>query len=204
MRFVFWDEDTQVDFIHPGGKLYVPGAEAILPNLKRLTDWAVQHKILIVATTDAHPPDSAEFANWPPHCVVGTAGQQKVAETRVPDPFLIPNHPAAVPQRVEDYAQVILEKDSLDNFTNPNAEALLERIGKDAQIVLYGVVTEICVAIAARGLLDRGFSLWLVRDAAHHLDRAKGRAAMEEIERRGARLVTTDQVIGELAVLTAA
>jgi nicotinamidase/pyrazinamidase len=204
MRFVFWDEDTQVDFIHPGGKLYVPGAEAILPNLSRLTDWAVQHQILIVATTDAHPPDSAEFAHWPPHCVIGTPGQQKVGETRVPEPFLIPNRPAEVPQRLENYAQVILEKDSLDNFTNPNAEALLERIGKDAQIVLYGVVTEICVAIAARGLLDRGFSLWLVRDAVHHLDAAKGRATMEEIERRGGRLVTTDQVIGELAVLTAA
>ncbi len=204
MKFVFWDEDTQVDFIHPGGKMYVPGAEAILSNLKRLTDWAVQHQILIVATTDAHPPASAEFAHWPPHCLTGTPGQKKVPETQVPDPFIIPYRPAEVPQRLEDHAQVILEKDSLDNFTNPNAELLLSRLDKETQIVLYGVVTEICVGIAARGLLDRGFKVWLVRDAVHHLDEAKGRATLEEIERRGGRLVSTDQVIGELAVLNAA
>ena len=204
MKFVFWDEDTQVDFLHPGGRLYVPGAEAILPNLKRLTDWAVKHRILIVATTDAHPPDSAEFAHWPPHCLVGTPGQKKVPETQVPDSFIIPNRPAEIPQRLEDYLQLILEKDSLDNFTNPNIEAVMARIGKETQLVLYGVVTEICVGIAARGLLDRGFSVWLVRDAVHHLDEAKGRATLEEIERKGGRLVTTDQVIGELAVLTAA
>src|SRR5450759_1232450 len=30
---LFWDVDTQFDFLHPAGKLYVPGAETIISNL---------------------------------------------------------------------------------------------------------------------------------------------------------------------------
>jgi nicotinamidase-related amidase len=30
---LFWDVDTQFDFIHPAGNLYVPGAETIISNL---------------------------------------------------------------------------------------------------------------------------------------------------------------------------
>ena len=39
---VFWEVDTQADFMLPGGKLYVPGAEKLLPNIRRLTDAARQ------------------------------------------------------------------------------------------------------------------------------------------------------------------
>ena len=81
--------------------------------------------------------------------------------------------------------QVIVEKDSLDIFTNPNIEALLARLGEGQEVILYGVVTEICVAYAARGLLDRGYKLRLVRDAVHHLDEAKARALLgEQVMRR--------------------
>jgi nicotinamidase-related amidase len=30
---LFWDVDTQFDFMHPADKLYVPGAETIISNL---------------------------------------------------------------------------------------------------------------------------------------------------------------------------
>ena len=35
-RIVLWEVDTQQDFMLPGGKLYVPGAEKIIPNIDRL------------------------------------------------------------------------------------------------------------------------------------------------------------------------
>ena len=37
---LFWDVDTQFDFMHADGKLYVPDAEQIIPRLKQLTDHA--------------------------------------------------------------------------------------------------------------------------------------------------------------------
>ena len=194
-RTIFWDVDTQVDFLHPGGKLYVPGAEKILPNLGRLTCWAKEHNILIVASADAHREGDEEFAQYPPHCLVGTPGQKKVPETLLDTPAVIPNRSAPLPADPAMTGQVILEKQKFDVFTNPNTEALLERLGRNVEITLYGVVTEICVAAAARGLLGRGYRLRLVRDAVQHLDESKARALLEEVERGGGRLVTTDEVV---------
>jgi nicotinamidase/pyrazinamidase len=197
-KALFWDVDTQVDFLHPGGKLYVPGAEKILPRLERLTDYARRNGILIVASADAHQEGDAEFAQYPPHCLAGTPGQKKVPETLLEKPAVIPNRPAALPADLAA-GQVILEKQKFDVFTNPNTEPLLARVGRDSEITLYGVVTEICVAAAARGLLARGYRLRLVRDAVQHLDETQARALFEEVERRGGRLVTTDEVVSSPA-----
>lgn len=191
---IFWDVDTQVDFLHPGGKLYVPGAEKILPNLRRLTDWARENNILIVASADAHREGDEEFQQYPPHCLAGTPGQKKVAETTLPNPLVVPNLAAPLPAGLDAAGQIVLEKQRFDVFTNPNTEALLGRLGRELDIVLYGVVTEICVAAAARGLLGRGYRPRLVRDAVHHLDEAKARALFEEVERGGGRLVMTADV----------
>ena len=81
---LFWDVDTQFDFMHPAGKLYVSGAETIISNLQRLTAFAVQHGIPIVASTDAHLETDPEFSQYPPHCLAGTSGQKKVEGTLFP------------------------------------------------------------------------------------------------------------------------
>ncbi|HEV8523771.1 MAG TPA: cysteine hydrolase family protein [Terriglobales bacterium] len=196
---IFWDVDTQIDFMRPEGKLYVAGAEKIVSNLKRLTSWARQNKILIVASQCAHREGDEEFKLYPPHCLVGTPGQAKIPETVLPKRNVIPNRPAEVPDDPHEWEQVIVEKQQFDVFTNPNTEALLKRLGRSLDIVVYGVVTEICVACAARGLLDRGHRVTLVRDAIQHIDEAKGRALIEEVERRGGRVVTTNEALSAAA-----
>lgn len=194
---IFWDVDTQVDFICPEGKLYVLGAEAIVPNLKRLSDWARLRNILVVASADAHQEGDEEFSQYPPHCLVGTPGQEKIPETRLGRQVVIPNRPTDVPARPQDFEQIVVEKQKFDVFTNPNTEKLLARLGRLEEIVLYGVVTEICVERAALGLLNRGFRVCLVRDAVHHLEAAKAEATFAEVERRGGRLVSTDEVVSK-------
>jgi len=149
---VFWDTDTQADFICPNGKLYVPGAEAIIPNLKRLTEWASKNGVLVVASACAHHKGDPEFAQYPLHCLVGTAGQKKIPETRLPNALTLPNRRVEPPRNPFDYRQIIFEKQQLDVFSNPNIEAVLARLGPVHEVVLYGVVTEICVAYAGRGL----------------------------------------------------
>jgi len=192
---VFWDVDTQADFMYPEGKLYVPGAEEIVPNLERLTQWAQQHRILLVSSACAHREGDAEFAVYGPHCLAGTPGQQKIPQTLAPRRLVIGNRPQAIPEELAGYDQVILEKDKVDVFTNPNIEALAAKLGPRPQVVLYGVVTEICVGYTARGLLDRGVQVRLVRDAVRHLDEAKMAALLREIESRGGRLITTEELL---------
>jgi nicotinamidase/pyrazinamidase len=64
-RTVFWDVDTQVDFMLPSGSLPVPGAEALLPNLGRLTAAARAAGITIVHTADDHDRHDPEIADDP-------------------------------------------------------------------------------------------------------------------------------------------
>ncbi len=196
---IFWDVDTQVDFMLPGGKLYVPGAEKIIPNLRRLVDAAREGKVLLFSSADAHTPDDEEFREWPPHCLQGTPGQQKIPETLTEKLWVLPNRPGVnLPADFDEIRQIVLEKQELDAFTNPNVEAVLERLGSRAEFVVFGVVTEYCVRCAAAGLLKRGQRVALVTDAIQTLDPAAGQRTLEELTAKGARLVTTEQALALL------
>lgn len=190
---IFWDVDTQEDFLSAQGTLYVPGSEAILCNLQRLTRWAADHHVLVVASACAHHPEDPEFQTWPPHCLVGTHGQQKVMETSLPRQRVIPNRSVELPAGFGEDQQLVIEKQELDVFTNPNTAPLLEQLGYP-DVVLYGVVTELCVTLAARQLLLRGCRVSLVRDAIFALEEAKARRSMDELAGLGARTVTTGEV----------
>jgi nicotinamidase/pyrazinamidase len=200
---IFWDVDTQVDFMRPGGKLYVPGAEKLIPNMNRLTDAARQGRVFIIGDACLHAPDDPEFARFPQHCVRGTPGSEMIPETSADRVLMVPNLAnAVVPEDLSPYQQVILEKQTLDVFDNPNTETVLERVAKftdaDAEIFVFGVVTEYCVRLAAKGLLERGRRVSLVRDAIETLNPEDGRKTIEELASLGARLVTTDQALAAL------
>jgi nicotinamidase/pyrazinamidase len=194
-NLLFWDVDTQVDFMKPEGKLYVPGAEKVIDNVRRLTGFATQHGIPIVASSDAHLESDPEFRDYPPHCLVGTPGQKKVSGTVLANHYVIPNRKVDLPGNLSGYAQVIIEKQAFDVFTNPNLGELLQRFGQDREIILYGVVTEICVDRAARGLMQRGYRVHLVRDAIQHLDATKAQVTLEELRRHGGQILTTSEVL---------
>src|SRR5207249_1017856 len=162
MRTVFFDVDTQIDFLHPAGALYVPGAESIVDQLAALNRYAASHGIPVVSTMDAHTENDPEFKLWPHHCVAGTAGQQKPARTLLEKRLSVPNAPCEL--ALDGVQQILLEKQTLDCFSNVNLPALLDRLGADRYVV-YGVVTEICVKLAAFGLLKTGRRVELVTDA---------------------------------------
>ena len=77
---VFWEVDPQADFMLPGGKLYVPGAERLLPNIRKLTDAARQGRVFLVSHGCYHAQDDPEFQTFPPHCIKGTPGSAFVPE----------------------------------------------------------------------------------------------------------------------------
>ena len=200
---IFWDVDTQADFMLPGGKLYVPGAEKLIPNLVRLTDAARQGRVFILGDACVHSPDDPEFQQFPPHCVVGTPGAEMIPATRANRVLVIHNRAGAeIPGDLSPYQQVILEKQTLDVFNNPNTEIVLDRVtqftDEDAEIFVFGVVTEYCVRLAAKGLLERGRRVALVRDAIETLTPEDGAKAIEELKSLGARLVTTEEALSAI------
>jgi nicotinamidase/pyrazinamidase len=200
---ILWGVDTQADFMLPGGKLYVPGAEKLIPNLNRLVQAAREDRVFVIGDACVHAPDDPEFQQFPPHCVIATPGGEIIPEARADRVLFIPNRAdALVPQDLSVYQEVILEKQTLNVFDNPNTEIVLERAARfterDAAIFVFGVVTEYCVRLAVKGLLDRRRRVTLVRDAIETLKPEEGAKAIEEMTSLGARLATTDQALAAL------
>jgi nicotinamidase/pyrazinamidase len=193
--FFFMDIDTQRDFMLPGGALYVPGAERIIPRLRRLFDFARRHGITIVSSADAHIPDDPEFRQFPPHCIQGTEGQKKIDETLLPRPVAIENRlvDRNVFELIQKYQQVILQKQALDVFTNPMTERLIRALPQRA--VVFGVTTEYCVKQACAGLRRLGVKTVLVTDAICALAPDSGKDALAEMERAGVEFITAETLL---------
>ena len=194
---VFWEVDTQADFMLPGGKLYVPGAEKRIANMRRLVDLArTDDKVFLISSADQHTPNDPEFARFPPHCVKGTNGAEILPELKAPKITPIPNDKNfSIPPNLNEFQQVVLEKQTLDVFDNPNTEKILQRFPGNEEFVVFGVVTEFCVRLAAKGLLDRGRRVAIVTDAIETLDAKEGQRTLDELATRGARLITTNQAL---------
>jgi nicotinamidase/pyrazinamidase len=192
-QLVFFDIDTQVDFMLPHGKLYVPSAEQIVPNLVRLMSFAWEHGVPVVSSADAHTPDDPEFAIWPPHCVIGTPGQRRIPETQFADATVVPSRPGAFAPPTKWPAQIIIEKPTYDTAANPNFDAILGALDP-RRTVVFGVATEYCVRADALALRERGFPVDLVIDAIKPITEEGGRKAIGEMTAAGVRLVSTAEV----------
>ena len=193
MSTVFFDVDTQYDFLLPAGALPVPGAARLVAAVATLNHCAARQGIVVVSTMDAHTEDDPEFRLWPGHCIAGTLGQRKPGSTLLARRLIVPSR--AAPVDLAGAQQVILEKQALDCFSNPNIDAILRRL--DARrAVVYGVVTEYCVRLAAFGLLKAGLAVEIVTDAIETLKHADGEAALHDVTAAGGRLTTLAAVTG--------
>jgi nicotinamidase/pyrazinamidase len=189
---VFFDIDTQLDFLYPSGALYVPGAERIVERIAALNHWAGSHGIPVISTMDAHAEDDPEFGQWPPHCIAGTNGQHKPSSTLLDSRLIVPNT-GELPD-TSGARQILLEKQALDCFTNVHLAGLLDRLNPD-RCVAYGVVTEICVRYAALGLLKAGRRVELVTDAVRELGPAASAKFQAEFVAAGGKLITSAELM---------
>jgi nicotinamidase/pyrazinamidase len=198
---ILWCVDAQKDFMLPGGKLYVPGAEKLLPNIRRLVDVARDGRAFLVSHGCFHIVDDPEFKTFPPHCIKGTAGADFVPEALSEQYVRVSNETgSSLPEAFLRHQQVILEKQTLDIFESRHANALLERLDRSAQFIVFGVVTEYCVRLAAKGLLERTRKVCVVSDAIETLSRDAGERTISELTTLGASLVTTDEALTRLTV----
>jgi nicotinamidase/pyrazinamidase len=205
---IFWDVDTQVDFMVPGGKLYVPDAAAITANLERLTRYAREHGIPRVASVDDHAPEDPELSDrpdfretFPPHCLRGTEGQKKIPATAMASPVVVPNRRedrAALRARLRAHpGEILIEKSRFDVFANPNTDAVLDALAPQT-IVVYGVAQDVCDAHAIEGFLERGSArVVFVEDAARPIDAERGRQLLERWKGQGVAVVRTEDVLAD-------
>lgn len=176
-EILFWNVDTQVDFMEPDGKLYAQDAEKIKPVLKMLTNFAVEHEIRVVNTADFHYKESAELSSnpdfintFPEHCMADTRGAEYVAETKPADPVVFDwDKEYASLDEVKTRQNIVIRKDAFDVFAgNPYTEKIVELLAPKT-VIVYGVTTNVCVNDAVIGLAKRVNKVYVVEDAIKEL-----------------------------------
>ncbi len=199
---IFFDVDTQHDFMDANGALAVPDAEAIKPNLERLLRAAGEHRITTISSRCAHEPGDPEFQIFPPHCLDGTSGAERVFAS-LPD---LPHHEIPVdaaaesPAKLADGGHYIVKKKVFDLFSNAWLDGLRQAgVFKDQTCVVFGVATDYCVRACALGLASAGGHVLLVEDAIRGVTADTTTQTMEEMRAANVELTTTDAVLATLA-----
>jgi nicotinamidase-related amidase len=222
---VFWDVDTQIDFMTPpegGGKLYVrdvddpedEGAQRIVPAVERLSSFARDCGILRVATGDWHLPDHPEIdpvapdlrATFPPHCMAGEVGAMKIPQTELRDPLTLPLRADLAlawdiaRRAVREGRDIFLQKESVGCFSGNRAtEALLTALNPRA-VVVYGVALDRSVAEAVEGMLEREWDVYVALDATWSSGLEAPQDLVARWDDRGAVLTSTQEVVtGQIA-----
>ena len=203
---VFWDVDTQVDFMLPHGRLYVNGAETLAPNLARLTNYAHDNEIRILASSDNHDPGDEEISEnpdfkttFPPHCLRNTPGQARIPETRLKNPLIVEPEDAeadVLSSLNRHDGDVLFHKHYFDVFTNPNVVPVLNALGV-TDVTLYGVALDVCNRYAVEGLLKNSpkIAITVVTDAVRALDEDSRCTLLDDWQQRGVTLKEASELL---------
>src|SRR3989344_4668526 len=166
-KTIFWNVDTQYDFMKPDGKLSIAGATEIEGNLEHLTSLAASRGIKVVNTADYHHTNSRELSatpdyktTFPAHCLEKTPGAEFIDATKPENPYVIhwmgmdeghwkwPIPPD--PAKIKEHRNIVLYKDEFDAFHPtgaPYTDKVLQVLTPQRAIV-YGVATNVCVDFA--------------------------------------------------------
>jgi nicotinamidase/pyrazinamidase len=198
---IFFDVDTQRDFMDSTGALYVPGAETIRSNIERLLRAAGDRKVTTISSRCAHDPGDPEFEMFPQHCIDGLPGAERVFADLPSLPRLeIAVDAAGDPQaQIRPATHYVVKKKVFDLFSNQWLEELRRRGGfKGESCAVFGVATDYCVRACALGLAEAGAQVFLVEDAIRGVADETISRTIDEMRAAGVEFTTTDEVLKRL------
>jgi nicotinamidase/pyrazinamidase len=171
---IFYDVDTQRDFLDPNGACHLTGAELMIPRLKEITEFGREVGVRIVCALDRHQPGDPLLKSGngelPDHCLVGTLGAEKIKETAPLKPLVIGDHelsPQEIRTLLEYKGELVFDRRKFETLAeNAHAHTILRLVLQPfSDIVVYGVYLEVCVDRAIRELVGLGPKLHVVSDA---------------------------------------
>ena len=161
-----------------------------------------------MASADNHDSADAEISeapDWkttfPPHCMRGTAGQLKIAETALVDPLVIEPEPQdtdALGRRILAHrGDFLLTKRTLDVFSNAIVSTLLAALAPRGDRGSTASPPISAIAYTVEGLLRHrpDAELFLVTDAIRAIYPEEGARLVAQWKELGVRLVTSAEVL---------
>ena len=210
-KTIFWDVDTQFDFMKSQGALYVPGAEEIIGKVSDVRRFALENGYSILADVDWHRRDNPEISEqpdmkttFPPHCMAGTPGAERVGDlggVPIDDVEIGEVGMAQLRKLVQkDQFHIVIRKQSLNVFDNPNTHKLVDLI-RPEHVIVFGVALDCCVYFVLRELSKHtGVRLSLLTDATKGLHTRPDEEVYDELRQRGVEITTFDQIKEQLSV----
>jgi nicotinamidase/pyrazinamidase len=152
--------DVQVDFL-PAGALPVPEGDQVIPVLNRYLDLFAAHRLPVIASRDAHPPNHCSFREfggpWPQHCVIGTPGAEFAAGLRLPPDHLL------VSKATQPH------KEAYSDFSETGLADTLRELGV-RRLWTGGLATDYCVQATVLDALQLKFEVVLLLDTIRAVD----------------------------------
>ena len=175
---IFFDIDTQYDFMHKDGKFYVPDAEKIIPNLKKITEFADKKSVSVIASIDKHE------MLW----------QKKIPETTLNNITSVPNRKldSKKIKKLKEKNRLLIEKQKHDVFSNQNTKKLLKDVKR---AYVYGVAADYCVKAAVLGLRKIGIETYVIKDAIKPMFKKNEKKDLDLFIEKGAKFLTTSQLL---------
>lgn len=208
-KIIFWDVDTQFDFMRPEGALYVPGAEEIIDKVGEVRRFALENGYSILSDVDWHRMDNPEISlqpdmktTFPPHAMAGTSGAERVGDLGdVPIDYIeIDEVDMAQLRRLvqKDQFHIVIRKQSLNVFDNPNTHKLVDLV-RPEHVIAFGVALDCCVYYVLTGLSKhKGVKLSLLTDATRGLQTRPDEQVYDELRRRGVEITTFEKIVERL------
>ena len=172
--------DVQVDFC-PGGALPIPDGDAVVPVVNHWIEAAERAGSPIYLSRDWHPDGHPSFrangGEWPVHCVQDSPGAALHPGVR---------RPAA--------ARIVtkgtrFDRDQYSAFDETGLGAALRKDGV-TRVFVAGLAADVCVRASVLDAIAQGFETHLVLAGTRPVTPEGGRAALDEMRRAGARIVT--------------
>ena len=103
-----------------------------------------------------------------------------------------------MPELVRGHRELLVLKKTYSAFSNPNVEPLLAVLDP-AEVILFGVATDVCNHAAVMGLLARGRRVAFAEDASRGLSEERVVASLAQWREGGVRFTTSDEVVASTA-----
>lgn len=167
--------DMIKDFVT--GKFGFKGAVDLIPNIRNLLTAARSKGIPVVYVCDAHSPDDPEIRIWGEHAIAGTEGSQ------------------VIPELKPDEGEPVFPKHTYNIFHDEEPRRYLKKLNIK-ELVLVGVVTDICIQNSAAGAFFYGYRVIVPRDCTASPDKRVHEHALDYMKRiYGAEITTSNEII---------
>jgi nicotinamidase-related amidase len=196
LECVLLDLNTQLDFLGSAGACRVQNIEALIHKVRRVIAWAKWNHVPVISSVDSHRCTEATHDGFPQHCIDGTPGQRKLPCTLFGSRIRVEgDNTLSIPANLfRRYQQVIFRKRTHDLFGNPKADRFLTQL-PTSEYILFGVGLEYSIKALALGLMARNKKVIVVVDCCGFWSRPEGTLALRQMNAKGARLVTADELL---------